>query len=138
MSKIVHTEFMTDNPKGTADFIGKMFGWKIKKMNSPNMEYYLWNYPGEENSPGGGIGGLSPQSATKTPHVAVTVDVENIAEAIKKAKSFGAKELVAETAIGGDMGYFAILSIPGGVNLGLWSLNPSNQTESKRSVPQHK
>jgi predicted enzyme related to lactoylglutathione lyase len=127
MSKVVHTELITDNPKATADFVGKMFAWKIEKWNDPSnpqMEYYMWNYPGEKMG-GGGIGKVSEMGSKQGPHIDIYVDVDNIAAAIEKAKSLGATQLIGETAIGGGMGHFAIISIPGGCNLGLWSQNPS-------------
>lgn len=133
MSKIVHTEFISDNPKATADFIGKMFGWKVEKWNNPNAEYYMWNYPGEKMG-GGGIGDASDDRLKKQPHIDIYVDVENIAEAIDKAKTLGGKQVIGETAIGeGEMGYFAVLQIPGGCNLGLWSMKPSPYREPQKT-----
>jgi predicted enzyme related to lactoylglutathione lyase len=124
MSKVVHTELITDNPKATADFVGKMFGWKVKKWDNPKMEYYTWSYP-DEKMGGGGIGAVSEQAAQKGPHIDIYIDVDNIMIAVEKAKSLGATQLMAETAIGGDMGYFAVVKIPGGCILGLWCLKPS-------------
>jgi len=125
MPKVVHTELITDNPKATADFVGKMFGWNIKKWENPGFEYYMWNYPGEEMG-GGGIGSTSGMGPKQPPHIDIYVDVENIAAAITKAKSLGGTQVLGETAIGdGEMGYFAVIQIPGGVNLGIWCLKPS-------------
>jgi hypothetical protein len=138
MSKVVHTELITDNPKATADFVGKMFGWKIEKWDNPKTEYYMWNYPGEKMG-GGGIGSVSEMGSKQGPHIDIYVDVENISAAIEKAKSLGGSQMIAETAIGeGEMGYFAVIQIPGGVNLGLWSMKPSKQSEPKHSVSQQK
>jgi len=128
MPKVVHTELITDNPKATADFVGKLFGWKIDKWNdanNPQMEYYMWNYPGEKMG-GGGIGKAGEMGSKQGPHIDIYIDVDNIAAAIGKAKSLGATEVTGETAIGGgEMGYFAVIQIPGGCNLGLWSMKPS-------------
>lgn len=138
MSKVVHTELITDNPKATADFVGKMFGWQIEKWNDPKMEYYMWKYPGEQMG-GGGIGKTGGMGDKRGPHVDIYVDVENIAAAIEKAKALGAAQLVGETIIGdGQMGYFAILQIPGGCVLGLWAQKPSMKSEPQPTISQKK
>jgi predicted enzyme related to lactoylglutathione lyase len=123
MSIIVHTEFISSNAKATADFVGKMFGWQIQKMNAPGMEYYMWNYPGEKE--GGGIGNASSEHRQTSPYINIFVDVENLETSIEKARSMGATLLTPETAIPDGMGYFAVLSIPGGCTLGIWSQKPS-------------
>ena len=133
MAKIVHTELITNNPKATADFVGKMFGWQIKKWDNPKMEYYTWQYPGEQMG-GGGIGHAGEMASKQGPHIDIYVDVDNIADAINKAKSLGATQLVPETEIGGDMGYFAVIQIPGGCNLGLWAKQPSMKTEKQPTM----
>ena len=124
MSKIVHTEFISKDSKATADFVEKMFGWQIKKWDDPKGAYYLWNYPGQEMG-GGGIGGVNEMSAFNMPHISIYIDVDNIAKSLEKAQSLGAKVVMGETAIGGGMGHFAIMSIPGGCNIGIWAQNPS-------------
>jgi len=125
MPKVVHTELITDNPKATADFVGKMFGWKVEKWDNPKAEYYMWNYPGEKMG-GGGIGGASEMGSKQGPHIDIYVDVENIAAAIGKAKSLGASQVIGETAIGdGEMGYYAVIQIPGGCSLGIWAMKAS-------------
>jgi predicted enzyme related to lactoylglutathione lyase len=111
-----------------------MFGWQVKKWDDPKMEYYMWNYPGE-NMGGGGIGQVNMEMSKQGPHVDIYIDVENIAHAIEKAKVLGATQLVPETKIGdGEMGYFAVIQIPGGVNLGLWSKVPSAKLQTEPSM----
>ncbi len=124
MSKIVHTAFISENPRATADFFGKLLGWKIDKMASPGSEYYLWNYPGEIEG-GGGIGSVSEDQIDKSPHVNIFVDVDNLGDALARAKSLGATQIWEETEIPNNMGYFLVLEIPGGIKMGLWSKQPS-------------
>jgi predicted enzyme related to lactoylglutathione lyase len=135
MPKVVHTELITNNPKATADFVAKMFGWNVEKWNDPKMEYYMWSYPGEQMG-GGGIAGISEMGSKQGPHIDIYVDVENIAHSIEKAKLMGATQLIGETEIGGGMGYFAVITIPGSINLGLWSKVPSKQPEAQPSMSQ--
>ncbi len=138
MSKIMHTEFISDNPKATADFIGKLFGWKIEKWNDPKMEYYMWSYP-DEKTGGGGIGKVGEMGTKQGPHVDVYADVENITDTINKARTLGATQLMGETPIGdGEMGYFAMLQIPGGCVLGIWAKNPSMKHEPQPTASQKK
>ncbi len=137
MAKIIHTELITDNPKATADFVGKLFNWKVEKWNDPKNEYYMWSYPGEKEG-GGGIGKTGGMGSKLGPHVDIYVDVENIAASIDKAKSLGATQIIPETEISGGMGYFAIIQIPGGCNLGLWSKQPSMKAKAEPSMSQRK
>jgi predicted enzyme related to lactoylglutathione lyase len=138
MSKVIHTELITNNPKATADFVAKLFGWKVEKWDNPKTEYYMWNYPGEKMG-GGGIGKAGELGSKQGPHIDIYVDVENVAHAVEKAISLGATQMMGETAIGdGEMGYFAVITIPGGVNLGLWSMKPSMKTEPQHSMSQKK
>jgi predicted enzyme related to lactoylglutathione lyase len=120
MSKIVHTELISNDARATADFVGKVFGWKVDRMDAGNMEYYIWNYAGEKMG-GGGIANVSSEHRDKVPHINIFVDVENLAAALEKAKSLGAAVLVPEMEIPNGMGYFIVLSAPGGVTIGIWS-----------------
>ncbi len=138
MSKVVHTELITENPKATADFVAKMFGWQIQKWDNPKAEYYMWNYPGEKMG-GGGIGMVSSDQVQPGPHIDIYVDVENVNDAIGKAVSLGAKQLVGETAIGdGEMGYYGVIQIPGAVTLGLWAQKPSTKQQEKQHTMSQK
>ena len=133
MYKVIHTELITDNPKATADFVGKMFGWNVQKWDNPKAEYYMWNYPGEKMG-GGGIG----QSEKQGPHVDIYVDVEDVNATLDKALSLGATEITGETEIGGGMGYFAVIQVPGGCRLGLWAKEKSKKPAQKQTVSQQK
>ncbi len=137
MHKLIYTELITENPKATADFVGKLFGWEIQKYTDPKMEYYMWNYPGEKMG-GGGIGKANQMGDKRGPRIDIYVDVDNISDTIERATRMGATQLVGETAIGGDMGYFAMIQIPGGVVLGLWAKQPSVKKQPQESAAQRK
>ena len=135
MAKIVHTDLITDNPKATADFVGKMFGWYVKKWEDAGEEFYWWNYiDGTEK---GGVGGIG-QAGKNGPHIDVYVEVEDINATIEKAKSLGATEVRGETEIGEGLGYFAAIQIPGGVKLGLCAKEKSKIPAQKQAVSQQK
>jgi predicted enzyme related to lactoylglutathione lyase len=126
MSKIVHTELISNDAKATADFVGKMFGWKVHQMTMPaGMEYYMWNYPDGQMGTGGGIGNTSDQPGQNLPHIGIFIDVDDLGAALAKAKSLGATQVVGETEIPDGMGYFIVISIPGGTVIGIWSQKPS-------------
>src|SRR5512136_1652035 len=116
MSKIVHTQLVTDNPKATADFAEKLLGWKIEKKDMDGDDCYFWYYPGEKGSDGVIIGAFNERN-DKMPHVNILVDVDNLGEAVAKAKALGATQVMEEIKIPRDMGYLLELEIPGGVKL---------------------
>ena len=125
MNRIVYSELQSEQPKATAKFVGKMFGWTIEKWPDPKMEYYMWKYA-DEKKVSGAIGGEAEQPIPGI-NVAFYIEVENIASALDRATSLGATRLQGETAIGRDMGYFAIIKEPGGCSIGFWC-----QTASKK------
>ena len=92
MSKIVYTELVSDNPRETADFVGKLFGWQIEKMAIGDAEHYFWTYSGQKYCDGV-VGGTFDEMINKSPHVNIFVDVDNLGDTLVKAKSLGAIQI---------------------------------------------
>ncbi len=122
MHKIVHTEFNTKNPKKTAEFLTKLFGWETADMSADSeggMEYITWK-SGENE--GGGICTYPGESAGISTLVYVSVD--NITEALAKAKELGAKVTQEEMAIG-PHGFIGMFTDPGGCPMAVHAMNAS-------------
>src|SRR5512137_2760718 len=111
MSKIVHTQLVSDNPKATADFVENLLGWKIELKDMDGNDCYFWTYPGEKGSDGVIIGTFNEQR-DKSPHVNILVDADDLGEAVAQAKALGATLTMEEIKIPRDMGYLLELEIP--------------------------
>jgi len=122
MHRIVHTEFNSRNPKQTAEFFTKLFGWKTHDTSESGMEYITWSYDEETMGGGGGIYSLPEPSSGIT--TLVYIDVENITQTLLKAKALGATIKEEEMAIG-PHGFIGIMEEPGGCPIGLWSKTAS-------------
>ncbi len=137
MSKIVHTQLVSDDPQATADFVENLLGWKIEKKDMDGDDCYVWYYPGEKGSDGVIIGAFN-EHRDKSPHINILVDADNLGDALAKAKALGATLTMEEIKIPRDMGYLLELEIPGGVKLRLWSKQPSVRKQPQESVTQKK
>ena len=119
MHKIVHTEFVTSNPKRTADFFTELFGWEMHSMEG--MEYIVWNYPDAKEGGGGIYDSKEPHTGFSTLEY---IEVENITKSLAKAVELGATVHTEEQSIG-EHGYIGVFTEPGGCTIGLWAKNPS-------------
>ncbi len=137
MSKIVYTELVSNNPKATADFVAKLFGWDIEKIDLGEASHYFWTYPGQKYSDGV-VGGSFDEMTDKSPHINIFVEVDNLGDALAKAKSLGATQIMEEFEIPNNLGHFLELEIPGGLKMRLWSRQPSKRTQAQQSVTQMK
>ena len=128
MHHVVHTEFNSKNPKQTAEFFTKIFGWKTKDGSADSeggMEYIIWSYgDGDENSMGEGGGIYTLPEHTEGITTLVYIQVENITQTLTKANELGATTKLEETAIG-PHGFIAMMVEPGGCPIGLWAKNAS-------------
>jgi len=106
---VVHFEIGCRDMQKTQEFYARMFDWKISPMGPAAMI-------GPE---GGGIGGHITALGHEPHHYTIFyVDVENVAEALKKAESLGGKTLVPPVEI--PTGTFAWMQDPEGNTVGLW------------------
>ena len=112
--KIVHTEFVTQDPKALKNFLEKNFGWKFDTQKVPQGgEYHLFT------TPGGAVGGVTapPPGATVGTYSYIAVD--NIMATAKKVEKAGAKILVPPSEIP-NMGWFFQFQVKGGPVLACW------------------
>ena len=121
MDKVVHFEIPADDLERARKFYTSVFGWKMESV--PEMEYILigTTQVDENGMPteAGGINGgmMKRQSPLNSP--VITIDVQNMEDAMKKVKQMGGK-IIREKMQVGDMGYAAYFKDTEGNIIGLW------------------
>lgn len=125
MGKVVHFEIPADDLPRAKKFYSTIFGWSTSEM--PEMEYVmLGTTESDENGmpkqPGAINGGMMKRQDPLR-HPVVTIDVENIDDALASVKKNGG-QVVREKLAVGDMGFTAYFRDSEGNVIGLWQ-NPS-------------
>src|SRR4051812_11234404 len=109
----VHVELNTTDLEKAKNFYGKLFQWKLEDMSMPTGPYTMVGVG--EGTGGGMMKQMIPGAGSAwMPYV----DVDDIAESTRKAKTLGAKVLKDVTDVG--MGSLSIIVDPTGAMLGLW------------------
>ena len=121
MGEVVHFEIPADDLSRAKKFYSTVFGWRANEM--PEMEYVMiGTTESDENGmpkqPGAINGGmLKRQDPVR--HPVVTIDVENMDDALSKVKKNGG-QIVREKLPVGEMGFAAYFKDSEGNVLGLW------------------
>jgi len=106
---VIHFEIGCKDLGKTQEFYGKMFDWTIQPAGPAAMI--------APSSPG--IGGHMTALGHEPFHYTIFyVDVEDVAEALKKAESLGGKTVVPPVEL--PTGTFAWMQDPEGNTVGLW------------------
>jgi predicted enzyme related to lactoylglutathione lyase len=110
----VHVELNTTDVAKAKAFYGKLFSWKLEDVPMGPETYTLIK-------PGAGTGGgIMRHPVPGAPSMWLAyVEVDDIAQATKKAQSLGATIMKDVTEVMG-MGSLSILVDPTGAALGLW------------------
>ncbi len=120
MPRVVHFEFVADNPERAKKFYQGVFGWKIEKWKGP-MEYWLVT-TGDKAKPGidGGFGKrTSPQDT-----VINTIDVPDVDKYVKLVEKNGGSIVQPKHAIPG-VGWLVYFKDPEGNMWGMMQDDPS-------------
>jgi predicted enzyme related to lactoylglutathione lyase len=112
----VHVELHTSDVAKAKAFYGALFDWKLEDVPMGPESYTMIDV-GSDGT-GGGMMKL-PMPGAPTAWMAY-VDVDNVADATKKAKSLGGTIIKDVTEIPG-YGAFSIIADPTGAVLGLWT-----------------
>jgi predicted enzyme related to lactoylglutathione lyase len=124
MRKVVHFEIPADDVERAKGFYGAVFGWQLQTMSMGEGEYTIvMTTPVDEQSqqptePGGINGGMM-QRTTELSSPIITIDVEEIDQALKEIEAEGGSTVTPRTPIPG-MGAFAYFKDPEGNIMGLW------------------
>jgi len=112
MDKLVHWDIPSTDLAKSTDFYTKLFGWKVQVWAEDYMLFEV-----EE-----GVGGAFMKVAKiPEPCIRVYVGVADVAAALTKAETLGAKMAQTKAAIGGGMGFYGSFIDPCGCLIGLWS-----------------
>lgn len=115
--QLVHTEYITQDPKALRTFLEKNFNWKFETVkdntgNSP--DYHIFTTPGNTR------GGITAPPQHDTPIGTYTyIAVDDIKAAAKKVEKAGAKIVVPPMEIP-NMGWFFQFQVKGGPVLACW------------------
>ncbi|HYJ61944.1 MAG TPA: VOC family protein [Actinomycetota bacterium] len=121
MAKVVHFEIPVDDRERATAFYASVFDWDIQHL--PEMQYTMVGTVAvDENQlptePGAINGGLMERS-TATPSPVITIDVDEIDDALKKVEAEGGSVVTPKTPIPG-MGAFAYFKDSEGNTMGLF------------------
>lgn len=110
-------ELATSNVQAAKDFYGKVFGWEFFDQRMGDITYTMIKQHGKEFA---GIWAI-PKGKEKEipPHWMAYILVENIDEALEKARINGATIVRPVTNVG-NMGRFAIITDPIGAHIAFW------------------
>lgn len=106
---IVHTEFITSEPKALRTLLEKEFGWKFETMKMDDgQEYHMFT------TPGGDSGGVSVPPDPRAPIGTFSyIGVKDIKATAKRVEKAGAKIVMPVTEIP-NMGWFFQFQVKGG------------------------
>lgn len=121
--QVVHFEIPADDVERAQAFYRDAFGWQINPM--PEMQYTMVNTTpsgknGMPSEPGAINGGMMHRQSPVTSPV-ITVNVDDIDEALTKLERLGGKTISGREAVA-DMGFSAYFQDPEGNILGLWQM----------------
>ena len=122
-TKVVHFEIPADNVDRAKKFYKEAFGWDINQY--PGMEYHMVNTTAvdektQQPKEAGAInGGLTKRNNDTNKATVITVDVENIDNALKSIEKLGGKTVRKKEPVA-DMGFTAYFKDPEGNIVGLW------------------
>ncbi len=120
--KVVHFEIPADDPKRAGNFYQKAFGWQVTPM--PEMDYNMVSTTPSDEQTGmpkepGAINGGMPKRADPVRSTVVTIQVDNIENALKTVEQLGGKTVSKKMPVG-DMGFSAYFKDTEGNIVGLW------------------
>lgn len=119
--RVVHFEIPFDDGDRAREFYREAFGWDVSQM--PEFDYTAAGTgpAGEQGptEPGYINGGMFKRDDGPLAGPIITIDVENIEEALAKVESLGGSA-VGEKMTVGDMGFAAYFRDPEGNVMGLW------------------
>jgi hypothetical protein len=128
MRKVVHFEIPADDIDRAKEFYGSIFGWQLQTMQMEGGDYTIvMTTPIDEKSqlptePGAINGGMFRRGGQSPSTPVITIDVDEIDQALKEIEAEGGSIVTPRTPIPG-MGSFAYFKDPEGNVMGLWEAN---------------
>lgn len=110
-------ELATSNLQTAKDFYGKVFGWTFSDHEMGDTTYTMIKHNDKEIA---GIWSIpKDKQGHIPPHWMAYILVENLDEAVEKARKNGAT-IVKPASNAGDFGRFAVITDPAGAHIALW------------------
>ena len=120
MDKVAHFEIPADDLRRAQNFYGTAFGWKF--MSPPGLQYLLVQTTESDQkgpkAPGGINGGILARKAPITSPV-ITINVDNMDEALGRVEKAGGKVVHAKFPVG-NFGFSAYVKDTEGNVIGIW------------------
>lgn len=102
-------EFRSSDPKRSAEFYGRVFGWP----STPVADEYVVFTPGQ--GPGGGFNSAKPQM----PPTLVYVHVDSIEATVAQIETAGGEVVIPKFLFSPEAGYISFFKDPDGTIVGL-------------------
>ncbi len=116
---MVHFEIPANNSEKLSAFYKSLFGWKFEKLSMGQAgDYLMIETKTTQESPGSNGGMMKKMNPDHRP--VNYVSVESVDEFSNKLQNLGGKIVMPKTAIGNNMGAFAICLDPEGNPIGLY------------------
>jgi predicted enzyme related to lactoylglutathione lyase len=113
MQGVCHIELPSTDVEKSKTFYSGLFNWEFAPGGDP--EYAMFSAP---DGPGGGIEKAGPGRGA---NINIYIEVEDIPATLAEAERLGGKVIKEKTLISEEFGYWAMVSDPSGVKIGLWS-----------------
>jgi len=119
--RVVHFELPADDLDRASGFYSTVFGWALTPI--PGMDYAtVQTTPSDHNGmptdPGAINGGMASRKEPVTRPV-ITIDVDDVDDALRRIESSGGKTVVTRQPVG-DMGFIGYFNDTEGNLIGLW------------------
>src|SRR3989344_872205 len=107
MNRVIHFEIHATDTARLAEFYRSIFGWEVRKWDSPGVDYWIvMTAPEDSKEPGinGGIVGRkgpAPKGGEHVTSFVCTAHVPSVDEFIKKIESGGGSVALPKMAIPG-------------------------------------
>jgi predicted enzyme related to lactoylglutathione lyase len=110
--KICYLEIPAKTAEASAEFYGRIFGWKVRKRGDGELAF---------DDPGG-VSGTWVKESDRTPdeRTRTYIMVDAIADTLKQIQAAGGRVLTPRTEIASGMGAFAVFVDPVGNEFGLY------------------
>lgn len=121
MNSVVHFEIPADDLKRAESFYSQTFGWKVNLMPEFNYAMVTTTEVDAQSMPKkpGAINGGMLKRQSPVEKIVITIDVENIDDALAKIETDGGKTVRGKMPVG-DMGFAAYFTDTEGNIVGLW------------------
>jgi predicted enzyme related to lactoylglutathione lyase len=110
--KICYLEIPANRPEDSARFYADIFGWKVRERGDGSLAF----------DDTGSVSGTWVKEADRTPdeRTRTYIMVDDLAESLRRIEEAGGRVHTPRTAIGPNMGAFAIFADPVGNEFGLY------------------